>query len=328
MKYQKYFEDSKKENAYLNSNSYEEPYVSLDDNGTVEYNASIKFTLSDGTVKKFHGTSVTSAMTSGLTSAITNVSLNKTVDTIRENVFQNCSALTTINLENVEKIEKNAFRNCANLDWISNDKNDKFYLLLPPDGHGIRKVVYYKVLSNVKQIGSRAFQNCSKIHEIICPKVRIIGHQAFEDCSGITEVELPEVRKIDYSAFNENKSLTSVTIPKIEFIGGAAFGVTKKLTDISIPNTLKSVGLQDKISAGEDTSNSSAPLFGKGALSGITYSGTVEEFEAIGDLGYWESSASTVTVKCTDGTKEIIKTNKNTGTTIGGIGGIGIGGNA
>ncbi len=83
------------------------------------------------------------------------------------------------------------------------------------DRLSITKIV---VNEGVSQIGSYAFQDCSKAVEVILPdSLVMLGDNVFRNCSSLKSVVIPEnVKKIGYYIFNGCTSLTEITMP---FIG-------------------------------------------------------------------------------------------------------------
>ena len=58
-------------------------------------------------------------------------------------------------------------------------------------------------------ISSRAFSNCTSLHEIFLPEgIAEIGEKTFANCNSLEEVVLPKtLKKIGYGAFEQNVNL-------------------------------------------------------------------------------------------------------------------------
>ena len=97
----------------------------------------------------------------------------------------------------------------------------------------------------VTEIGTRAFEKCSRLTSITIPSsVTSIGGYAFYDCSRLTSITIPSsVTSIGSSAFSGCSWLTSITIPSsVTSIGSSAFSGCRSVTSITIPNSVTSIG--------------------------------------------------------------------------------------
>ena len=191
------------------------------------------------------------------------ITIPATVHTINMGyVFKDCESLKSITLpENVRIGGEEMFMNCRSLEKFE----------FPKDVSGIgdngRPIAY-------TQIGSRFFEGCSSLKEIVIPSSVIkIGYGAFAECSALSKVVLPSklttvcgrafqgcrsletinlpesVLEIHSKAFNGCSGLKSIKLPfritKIEggdYQNGGMFGNCKSLTDISIPENVEEIG--------------------------------------------------------------------------------------
>ena len=144
-----------------------------------------------------------------------------TVTGIKEQVFSNCSALTSVSLpDGLTSIGNAAFANCTSLTGIT-----------LPDG--------------LTTIGERTFEYCSSLATVsIGSGVTTIGNSAFSNCTSLTGITLPEgLTTIGSSAFFNCTSLTGITIPNtVTSIGEAAFKDCSFLATVSIGNGLTTIG--------------------------------------------------------------------------------------
>ena len=192
----------------------------------------------------------------------------KSVTSIGNNAFYNCTGLTSVVIPNsVTSIGYEAFRDCIGLTsiaipdsvtsigayafyntvWYNNQLNGLVYA---------GKVAYqYKsempsntsivIKEGTLGIGESAFQRCNGLTSITIPdSVTSIGGSAFSFCTGITSVVIPDsVTSIGNSAFYYCSSLTSVTIGNgVTSIGYRAFYNCSSLTSITIPDSVTSIG--------------------------------------------------------------------------------------
>jgi hypothetical protein len=97
--------------------------------------------------------------------ALITLSLDK-CETIGASVFNNCTALKTLELENtaVTSIGASAFANCTSLETLD--------------------------FSAVTSIGASAFANCTSLETLELTAVTTIGNKAFSNCTGLSSLKL------------------------------------------------------------------------------------------------------------------------------------------
>lgn len=148
--------------------------------------------------------------------SLKHINIPKNITTIPTYCFNNCTNLTTINLEYIKRIEANAFKNCYALKELN--------------------------LKNISVLLPFAFQDCKNLKKITLQgTIRGIGRYCFNGCDSLKEINLPDSIEIihDY-AFN-NCALTSFTAPKkLNIIGVSAFA-NNKLTSLNLNENLRHI---------------------------------------------------------------------------------------
>ena len=135
------------------------------------------------------------------------------------------------------------YEEAAEGDWRYGAHADGTAVILGYDGKKTTLVVPAEIAGHrVVAIGRQAFRQ-SKATKITLPDtLEEIGTYAFDDCSKLTSIALPEgLRIIRNGAFNA-AGLTKVTLPEsVCYLGRNAFEHCKKLTQATLPDTLDSV---------------------------------------------------------------------------------------
>ena len=152
---------------------------------------------------------------------VKHVIIGDSVTTIGDDAFNECSALTSVNIPNsVTTIGESAFSYCRALTSIT-------------------------IPNSVTTIGDGVFIDCSSLTSVTIPNsVTTIGGGAFIRCTSLTSVTIPNsVTTIGHGAFYDCSSLTSVTIPNsVTTIDNLAFSGCSSLTSVTIPNSVKAIG--------------------------------------------------------------------------------------
>ncbi len=107
-----------------------------------------------------------------------------------------------------------------------------------------KNLKYVIFSSNLRTIGTAAFQGCENLTNISLPdSVTEIGANAFGGCTSLTSIRLPEsLTKIGSGAFRDCSRLSTVTIPHtVTTIGAHAFAKCSALTYVRLPASLSSI---------------------------------------------------------------------------------------
>lgn len=157
---------------------------------------------------------------------------------VKYNGFNNCKALTSVDIPNATTIGDYAFNACPALKTanLSNATNVGAYALSNCD------VLTTVDLPNATDIGAGTFASCPALTSIDLPNATDIGEDAFNNCTTLTSVDLPKATSIGNSVFGYCSALTTVDLPKATSIGNTAFGNCTALTSVNLPN-VTSIGI-------------------------------------------------------------------------------------
>ncbi|MBR6911899.1 MAG: leucine-rich repeat protein, partial [Candidatus Methanomethylophilaceae archaeon] len=152
---------------------------------------------------------------------ITNLTFKKTITTLGNDAFENCSKIESI-FYDVPAIGSSvyAFRGLGNggsgisVTFGPNVKEVPDYLFTCSTGIGGSKnnITSIEFSNNITKIGSYAFHGLYKISTLNIPAtVTNIGQEAFSDMSGLTSITIPEnVIEIGNRAFADCKNVTAI----------------------------------------------------------------------------------------------------------------------
>lgn len=130
--------------------------------------------------------------------------------------FENCTALTTLNLPNVTSIGDQAFLNCTSLTTVT--------------------------LQNITSLSSKAFYGCTSLTTINLPEtITTIGENAFNGTKISTIINLPNLTSLGNNAFAATNIPSITSLGRITSIGTAFKGCTN-LVSVVLPNSLTVIG--------------------------------------------------------------------------------------
>ena len=163
--------------------------------------------------------------------ALTSVSLPVATN-IGAEAFYNCDALTSVSLSAATSIGEGAFSNCQALTSVS-----------LPVATSIGENTFFNCdaltsvsLPNAISIGNWAFEDCDALTSVSLPNTTNISNYAFANCNALTNVSLPAATTIGGSAFVYCDALSSVSLPAVTIVGAGAFAYCDALTSVSLPN--------------------------------------------------------------------------------------------
>ena len=155
------------------------------------------------------------------------------LEIVGNDVFNVCTALTTVNLPKATEIGDGAFDQCTALTTVNLPEATSIGWTAFEDCYSLTSVNLPKAIN----IGERAFAECSALTSVNLPKATEIGEAAFVQCESLTTVNMPEAINIGYDAFFNCVSLTTVRIPKAESIDISSFEGCYNLTFLELGAT-------------------------------------------------------------------------------------------
>lgn len=167
---------------------------------------------------------------------ITAVSFPEGLETISDDAFFGCTALTEVVLpKSLTMLGWESFSGCTALTSVTLSENlDSTGYFTFAGCTALRDVIFPK---NLKEIGSGSFCSCSSLTKLSLPDgLMVIDEYAFSDCSALTDVSIPDsVQLIESGAFDSCTALTSVALPKDLFhLGDGALSNCSALASIEI----------------------------------------------------------------------------------------------
>ncbi len=171
-------------------------------------------------------------------SGIYEVHLGKNIKTISEFAFVNCSALTTINLDNVETIGAHAFQSCRSLNNIT--LPDTITTIEPYTFAYCAGMSNFNMGNSVASIGEYAFVGCIGLTSFtFSDSVETMGNNVFQNCNALEEVTFGDaLTNVAQYAFLNAKSLETVNFAdagNLTIIDEFAFQNCYAMESITIP---------------------------------------------------------------------------------------------
>lgn len=178
--------------------------------------------------------------------------LPNTVTSLDNYMFSNCSALQSINLDNITSMGIQCFFRCSQLDNITLNTN------LTNISHGCFSECSSLTsidLSNVVSIGNSGFNNCTSLESVTSiQNVTSIGFDAFIRCDKIQEFEtlnLPNLNVLTpggngtFGRCTQIKHIVNLgTITEIGAVWDGVFCNCTELLDVILPETIVYIGYQ------------------------------------------------------------------------------------
>ena len=226
--------------------------------------------------------------------------ISKHVRNINGNPFWNCTALTTIDVDNDNPIYDscdgcNGVIETNNKTLVVGCKNTSIPSSVTAIGNqafaGCTGLTSFTIPNNVTAIGNSAFEGCTGLTDITIPNsVTTIGNSVFHNCTGLTTITIPNsVTTTGDGTFEGCTHLTSVTIPNsVTTIGNSSFKGCTGLTYITIPNSVTTIGsnaFEGCTGLSTITIPNSVTTIGEGVFSGCTGLTTITISNNVGSIG-------------------------------------------
>lgn len=204
--------------------------------------------------------------------ALTSYKFYAYTEHIGDYVFQNCTSLTEINLNDMESIVKagiSIFDGCTNLSviYINNEEYrtaqgwSEYSSLMSLDNtpalsfengllygsiSAIRSAdltalgisttdILYVSLPNCTSVSTATFRTCYSLTSVSLPMCENLGLSAFQMCSSLNSIYLPVVSIINSYCFNNCWSLSSIMLPECITFNKNIFTGCKMLSTIVLP---------------------------------------------------------------------------------------------
>ncbi|MDL2300573.1 leucine-rich repeat protein, partial [Clostridiaceae bacterium OttesenSCG-928-D20] len=134
--------------------------------------------------------------------------------------------LHTVNMPEVQIIGENAFKGCTALTEINLTEMDLTRTAIQNnDEYGINKA---------STINSLAFDGCSAVKKLNMPATKIMSGAFAQKLTNLEEVNIESAIEIGASVFSGMTKLASIDMPKVQTIQTAAFNNCKALTEINL----------------------------------------------------------------------------------------------
>ncbi len=242
--------------------------------------------------------------------SLTSITIPTSVTDIGDYAFSSCKSLVSMEIPaGVTHIGFGAFSGCealADIDIPASVADIEDYAF-----SGCKSLADIKLPTGITHIGLGVFFGCEALADIEIPaSVTKISLGAFTDCKSLIQVEngVSYVGKwvidcdasvgsvalrvdtvgIGDHAFSGCQSLAGIRLPAgVTHIGERAFYGCKGLTSIEIPVGITGISLD--------------AFYYCESLTSITFSGTVDEWNAVATETSWNIGTPDYTVTCTDG---------------------------
>lgn len=199
---------------------------------------------------------------------LSNVKLPSTLVSIGEMVFGECTALVTVNLDdlpNLTYIGNKAFQDCTRLTGIVHLPSLTTLGHMSFQNTKITSVTSLGSITNIYGTASNGtFQGCTALTSVVLPEtLTYIGATTFYGCTALTSINFPaSLIRIEYQALRNTKITTLDLTGSSEMqLNNDSFRGTTTLTTVKLPkNTVFSGGFQFAEQGGQTYAAATAEL--------------------------------------------------------------------
>ena len=123
-------------------------------------------------------------------SGLTSITIPEGVIEIGAGSFESCTGLTTVTIpDSVEQICGCAFRGCSSLNTVNFSENSKLVVIKEHAFNGCYSLLSICIPDGVEEICFGAFRDCNGMTTLVLPKkLKQIGSKAFANCTSLQEV--------------------------------------------------------------------------------------------------------------------------------------------
>lgn len=175
-------------------------------------------------------------------SGLTKIGIPENITSVREDYFQNCSALSQVHISDLDKYLKIVWSNATAFPFLTSG-NGGLYV----NGTLVTGALSYPSGATI----AAGIAGCMDITSVSLPSsVTSVMASAFVHCEGMTAINLENVQTIGNTAFRYCNALTSVTMTAVTSIGNQVFMNCPALVNVEIGANCTSIGSQAFANAG------------------------------------------------------------------------------
>ncbi|MGN1061307.1 MAG: leucine-rich repeat domain-containing protein, partial [Candidatus Coproplasma sp.] len=173
-------------------------------------------------------------------SSLSSVDIPSTITLIGSYAFENCSSLESFSVpSDLKTLSNDVFDGCTSLQYTEyegglylGNSSNAYIVLVKVISTGITS---FKINTNTKFIGSKAFEGCTSLTSIVIPdSVTQICYKAFKGCTALENVTVGDsVTTLSYYAFDGCTALKNIIIGKsLKTINGSAFDSSAEIETV------------------------------------------------------------------------------------------------
>lgn len=198
-------------------------------------------------------------------SKLINIKLPSTLKEMKENSFNKCKYLETVEITNMKIVtfeipywigkllKKNNIESIKYVYTkedrvkyfkIENNTIPENVMRLSDNCFRDSNITSIEINEGIKSIGEMCFFNCKKLTKVKLPStLRELGKRSFENCIELNELTIPEGITIIPFRFCACSGIKTINLPQtISVMSFESFSQCEKLENINIPNGIKSIG--------------------------------------------------------------------------------------